>query len=232
MPDGEKYKKILELQTEWKNIGPIPQEMENEIWQRFRKPIDEFFEKKKIKSEEERLAREQNQKAKESLCAEAETICHSTDWRQTAERIKEMQKQWKTIGPIQRELENTYWHRFHAACETFFTRLKDFNKKQDAETETLVKRKMDLCFQAEIISGVEVSKKEEEERAEWQLKKLTENFWFRVIDEEDDNWDTRAQKLKELQKEWKEIGSIPNEKDRILWKRFQHACNFFFNRKR
>jgi hypothetical protein len=232
LPDSEKYKQIIELQNEWKNIGPIPKEMEDEVWKRFRKPIDEFFETKKIKTDAEKQVREQNQKEKERLCIEAEGLSLSSDWRTAGDRIKELQREWKKIGPIQRELENAIWHRFHAACETFFTRLKEFNAIQQTETDSLINRKLDLCFQAEIISGVEVSKKEEEERAEWQLKKLTENFWFRVIDEEDDNWDTRAQKLKEFQKEWKEIGTVPNEKDRILWKKFQHACNFFFNKKK
>jgi hypothetical protein len=230
--DAEKYKKIIELQAEWKKIGPVPKENEDEIWKRFRKHIDEFFENRKIKADEEKRNREDHEKTKEELCNIAESLSKSTEWGETSEQLKELQRKWKETGPGSREIENTLWRRFHAACETFFTRLKEFNAKQREDTEALLKRKLDICFQAEIISNVEVSKKEQEERAEWQLNKLTENFWFRVIDEDDDNWDARSQKLKDLQKEWKEIGPIPSDKDRILWKRFQNACNFFFNRKK
>jgi hypothetical protein len=229
--DDEKYKKIIELQADWKQIGPVPKEREDEIWKRFRKPIDEYFENKKTRTEEEKQTREKNQKAKEQLCVEAENLCNSTNWRETAEKIKGLQKQWKEIGPTQREIENSLWHRFHTACETFFSKLKDHNSKQKEETDEKLKEKIDICFRAEIISGVDVSKSEEEERAEWQLKKLSENFWFRVIDEDDNNHDSKAQKLKELQKLWKDIGPIPTDTDRILWRRFQRACNFFFSRK-
>jgi hypothetical protein len=229
---SEKYKKILDLQAEWKQIGPIPKEMEDEIWKRFRKPIDAFFEERKSKFEEEKHTREKNQKSKEDLCSKAELICNSNDWNETADKIKELQREWKQIGPAQREIENSLWQRFHAACETFFIRLKEFNQRQKNDINMLIQKKLDLCFQAEIITGMQVSKIEEEERAEWQLAKLAENFWFRVLDEDENNWDARAQKLKDLQKEWKEIGPIPSERDRLLWKRFQNACNFFFNSKK
>ncbi|MBN2533761.1 MAG: DUF349 domain-containing protein [Spirochaetales bacterium] len=228
IPGSEQFQTIVRVQEEWKKIGPIPKDKETELWYRFRKPIDEYFEKRNNQKEKQKKQMEQNKTLKEQLCIEAESLCNSSDWRETAARYKELQKKWKQIGLVEQVHEQALWHRFHAACDAFFERYKEYRDSHNKEKEKNLEKKLDLCFQAEIIAEVKLTKEEEEERAEWQLKKLTENFWFKILDKEADKWEDRAQKLMEMQKQWKEIGPVPSHMSEKIWKRFQGACNYFF----
>ena len=44
----------------------------------------------------------------------------STDWKETTDKLIELQKQWKAIGPVARKYSDDLWKMFTAACDTFF----------------------------------------------------------------------------------------------------------------
>lgn len=230
LPETEQFQTIVNAQEEWKKIGPVPRNKEKEIWHRFRKPINEYFKRRNNKKEKQKKTYEQNKTLKEQLCVEAESHCNSSDWRATAILFKELQKKWKYIGPVEQIHEQALWHRFHAACDAFFERYNEYRETLNKDREKNLEKKLDLCFQAEIIADIKLTKEEEEERAKWQLKKLTENFWYKIL--ETDKWEDKAQKLKEMQKQWKEIGPVPSHMSEKIWQRFQKACNYFFENRR
>src|SRR5207247_10567742 len=60
-----------------------------------------------------------------ALCEKAESLAESTNWIQTAEEIKRLQAEWKTIGAVSRGREKAIWERFRVACDRFFTRRHD-----------------------------------------------------------------------------------------------------------
>jgi len=45
------------------------------------------------------------------------------------------------------------------------------------------------------------------------------------------DWKEATSALIQLQKDWKEIGSVPRKYSDKVWKRFRKACDHFFNRK-
>ena len=61
---------------------------------------------------------------KEALIAEAEQLAQSTEWDKAAARIKQLQAEWKKIGPVRKNKSEVVWQRFRAACDTFFERYK------------------------------------------------------------------------------------------------------------
>ncbi|MBN2444146.1 MAG: DUF349 domain-containing protein [Spirochaetales bacterium] len=231
IPENEHYGTIIHVQEEWKKIGPVPRDMEDTIWKRFRKPIDLYFEKRTGQQAAAKSSKDHNKVLKENLCIEAEEMSTSSDWRNTTEKFKELQKKWKEIGPAERGEDQALWQRFRTACDAFFDRLNDYREGNKKEKEHNFEQKLDLCIQAEIISGIPLTKEQEEERAQWQLKKLSENFWFKVVDDSD-KWEDRAERIKELQREWKEIGPVSSSDSDKIWKRFQKACNYFFDNRR
>ena len=78
-----------------------------------------------------RRARE-NLAKKIALCERAEALADSTNWIQTADEIKALQAEWKTIGPVSRGQEKAIWERFRAACDRFFTRRHEDLAKRKA----------------------------------------------------------------------------------------------------
>ncbi len=119
---GPTANELKRLQAEWKAIGPVPRKQSDSIWKRFRKACDSFFERRKEHLGDLHKDREENLTAKVALCEKAEALQNSTDWAKGTETFKQMQIQWKTIGPVPRKHSETLWKRFRGACDRFFDR--------------------------------------------------------------------------------------------------------------
>ncbi len=138
---------IIGLQERWRKLGFASRKVNNELFARFRKACDDFFSQKAafFKKMKDELA--DNLSRKIALCEEAESLQDSTDWRATAERLTELQKQWKTIGTVAKKHSDAVWKRFIAACDHFFDRRKkDASSTHSAEHENL-RLKRDIIAQ-------------------------------------------------------------------------------------
>ena len=199
------FKGLQKLHDEWKEIGPVPNEKREEIWERFKdttakinKAHQDYFEG--LKDEQNN-----NFKAKVALCEKAEEIANENivshnDWDSKSNEIIELQKLWKTIGFATKKENNKVYERFRIACDLFFTNKRDFFKASKNVQNDNLQMKTELCLQAESLK----------DSNEW--KKTTEE-------------------LIQLQKKWKEIGPVPRKTSDIIWKRFRAACNEFFDKK-
>lgn len=115
---------IMKAQEEWKKIGFASRKANNTLFTRFRKRCDEFFAAKAEYFHNVKDEMAQNLEAKTSLCEQAEELMNSTDWKSTTDKLVELQKQWKTIGTVQKKYSDTIWARFMAACDHFFEQKK------------------------------------------------------------------------------------------------------------
>ncbi len=234
--DQERFERIKEAQAAWKEIGPGgTREMDDALWERFRKPIDAYFEVRKSRMGEERQAREENAKIKEDICVEAESLIGSQEWKATIEKIKVLQERWKATGPAPRESDRELWKRFRAACDAFFDRLKENSAKRDQERGGNLKRKTDLCFLVECMLSRPLTEEETRARREWERESLPglpiDLARFKLRDGPMD-WNEATEKVKTIQKEWKNIGPVPREISDALWERFHAACDGFFEERR
>ncbi len=211
--DQEKFDLIKKAQAEWKLIGPVEKDKADLIWERFRKPIDDFFDKRKLINKEENQHREENLGKKEELCQQAETLSESKDWKKTSEELKKLQASWKQIGPAARDKDKAIWMRFRSACDAFFSNMKDHYRQLDEKRSLNLNVKEDLCFQAERLAGFVEFKDNDTDSTQENGK----------------DWPLAAQSVKELQKKWKEVGPVPRSQSDELWQRFRMACDFIFD---
>ena len=84
----------------------------------------EFFTRRQEDLKERKHEWSDNLAKKEALIAEAEQLAQSTEWDKAAGRIKQLQAEWKKIGPVRKNKSEVVWQRFRAACDTFFERFK------------------------------------------------------------------------------------------------------------
>ncbi len=113
---------IKKLQAEWKTIGPVSRGQEKAIWERFRSACDKFFTRRHADLAERKTVWAANLAKKEALIARVESLAESTDWDATANEIKRIQNEWKTIGPVKKSRSEALWQKFRAACDLFFAR--------------------------------------------------------------------------------------------------------------
>ena len=113
---------LLEIQKVWKTIGFAPKKENNRIYERFRTACDKFFECKREFYAGMKSEMEHSLAVKLELCAEAETLSLSEDWKHATEELIALQERWKHTGPVSRRHSDAIWKRFRAACDKFFER--------------------------------------------------------------------------------------------------------------
>jgi hypothetical protein len=200
LADSTEWKETAEtikaLQEEWKGIGHVPKEQSDAIWQRFRGACDKFFERRKAHFAQMDDERAGNLKRQEALCVRVEALADSTDWKGAAEDIKAAQAEWKELGPAPKDQADAIWQRFRGACDKFFERRKAHFAQQDDERAANLKAKEGLCTLAEELAGLDG-----EARA------------------------ANADKVKQLEAQWKELGAVPRDDADAIWDRFRAACD-------
>lgn len=147
-----KTNEIIALQAKWKTIGFAPQKMNNKIFERFRAACDEFFKKKGefYKQVKENLST--NLEKKLALCEKAEQLKDSTEWKETAEKLAELQKEWKKIGPVAKKQSEVVWRRFIDACDYFFQQKNKVMSSQRSEEVANLETKQAIITELEAIS--------------------------------------------------------------------------------
>lgn len=145
-------KQILAVQAEWKTIGFTPRKVNAEIFDRFRKACDSFFQSKTayFKASREKLSA--NLAAKNALIEKAEALKESNDWTATTKKLVELQKEWKTIGPVAHKVSDAVWKRFNDACNYFFNRKSEVNAGQRKEEEANLELKKQVIAELETLA--------------------------------------------------------------------------------
>ncbi|MBR5399153.1 MAG: DUF349 domain-containing protein [Bacteroidales bacterium] len=158
------FNELQKLHEEWKEIGPVSKEQREEIWERFKaatskinKRHQDFFTNLK----EEQKA---NLKAKTELCELAEEIANnqaveSNQWNSLSKKMENLQAKWKSIGFASRKDNQKIYERFRAACDKFYNSKREFYSKFKDVMQENLKKKEDLCEQAEKIKDSEDWKK-------------------------------------------------------------------------
>ena len=122
--------KIQELQAEWRTIGFAPKKQNQAIYDEYRGVCEEFFKAKSAFYKDMRDMFSENLAKKRALIEKAEALKDSDAWQETSEALMELQKEWKTIGPVARKYSDEIWKKFTATCDEFF------NRKREAVKET------------------------------------------------------------------------------------------------
>jgi len=199
------FKLLQQYHEEWREIGPVPADKRDDIWNRFKDASDKINERRRDYYEEARVEQENNLMAKNALCDQAEKLVSTEitslkQWQDLTDQLNELQKLWRTIGPATKAKNDEIWHRFKGYIDSFFTQKKDFYNDIKEEQVHNYNVKLDLCVQAE------------------GLKSSME-------------WKKTTQELILLQEEWRKVGPVPRKYSDKLWKRFRTACDEFFQAK-
>jgi len=145
------------VRLRWKDIGSVPHEKSEEIWNEFCEQCDRL----QNRISEYYNGLEENRKEiaveKIKLCEEAEKIQSSTDWEKDAEKFKDLQKRWREVGFTAPDQEKKLYMRFRAACDVFFDARKEYYHQAKFERENVSSVKFQLCEEAKTIFDLSYS---------------------------------------------------------------------------
>jgi hypothetical protein len=162
--------KVIELQNQWKKIGPVAKEKNKEIWDEFRGFFDEYFTKKKAYFSEIKEEVNASAKLKKELLAKANELKFSDLWSETSRDLVGLQKKWKQIGHAGK-LEQKLWTDFRTACNEFFDKKNDYlANKDDIEAKN-------LSLKEELIATIKnFDPQKEVDKAREKLKDFSKQF--------------------------------------------------------
>ena len=126
--------KIQAMQSEWRTIGFAPKKYNQSIYDEYRTECDLFFHAKTAYFKSLRNELTANLEHKRALIDKVNELKNSEEWAATADAIRALQAEWKTIGPVARKYSDDLWKQFTAACDEFF------NAKREADKEKRARR--------------------------------------------------------------------------------------------
>ena len=202
---AESFKHLQLLHARWKEIGPIPKDQKEPVWERFKAATGQINDKYHNFFESLKKEQEDNLKVKEEICTKASGIADGeyksiSEWNTATKNIIDLQEEWKHSGTIPQKERNRIYKKFRASCDLFFDRKREFFKKMLEEQEKNLELKVQLCEKVEAIK-------------------------------DSTDWKVTTDKIISYQKEWKKIGPAPKKYSNKVWMRFRAACDTFFNNK-
>lgn len=143
----EATKKVLDLQSRWKETGFASRKNNAALYNRFRNVCDVFFKAKadyfhKIKDEYS-----ENLKKKTELCEKAESLAKEEKISSAVAEVQKLRDEWKKIGSAGRRHSDEIWNRFTAACNAVFDRRKAESGDRKKEETANLEAKRDVIAQ-------------------------------------------------------------------------------------
>ncbi|GAB3784387.1 DUF349 domain-containing protein [Nocardioides ungokensis] len=89
---------------------------------------------------------------KEKIVAEAEKLAEGTDWRNGANRLRELLEQWKALPRIDRASDDALWRRFSTARTSYTRRRKAHFSEQHEKRDAARVVKERLATEAESLA--------------------------------------------------------------------------------
>lgn len=157
---NQKTQEILAIQKKWETIGGVPRAKAKEVNKKFWAAFKAFFNAKGSffkKLDEERVA---NLRLKEDLVKQAIELKQSSNWEQTAEALKELQRKWKEVGPVPEKMREKIFQNFKEACDYFFEQRRTQFGKQDEEQRDNLHKKEEVCQALESLAETKTADRE------------------------------------------------------------------------
>ena len=196
------FSQLQALHQEWKETGPVAKDIREEIWAKFKEASTVINKKHQAYFEAIKAREEENLAKKTALCEQLEGF--ETEGLRTF-------ADWDAVTQKIKELQ-AEWKTVGFAPQKMNTAIFErFRQGCDAFFE-----KKNAFFKnlKEELNANLAKKKELVEKAE-ALTDSTE-------------WRSTGDALINLQRQWKEIGTVPRKYSEDLWKRFTAACDHFF----
>ena len=129
---GATTNKFVELQKEWKAIGPVAHKVSDAIWKRFNDACNYFFEQKNAANAGHRKEEEANLELKKGVIAELEKLVENAS-DDLLKSVRELQARWNEIGHVPYSKKEKMYRRYRELCDKIY----------DTLHETAGRRRMD-----------------------------------------------------------------------------------------
>lgn len=277
------FPQFRELQQEFKVVGDVGEQRNNDIWKKYKEAEEKFYDQLKVNKDLRDYDFKKNLEAKELIIEQAKKLTEGTDIVVAARLLQDLHAKWREIGPVAKEIREELWAKFKDVSAIINKRHQEYfeqRRQREQENETA---KTSLCEAIEAIDIDALKTYAQWEQAtktildlqqQWKAigfaaKKVNNALFdrFRAVCDkffeakaafyksvkenleenlrlktelcekaealsESSEWKKTTDALVKLQQDWKKVGAVPRKHSDAVWKRFQEACDKFFERKK
>ena len=196
------FQQVRDLQNEFKEIGEVPAPVAADLWKSYQDAVEKFYDQLKINKELRDYDFKKNLSEKELLVAEADKLRAEEDVITAFRRLQELHEQWRSIGPVPKEVREEIWGRFKDISSEINKRYQTFFEERKARERENELAKEALCERIE----------------SYEFDKLSTYA----------AWDEMTKLIIAAQEDWKKIGYASRKSNNALFARFRETCDKFF----
>ncbi|MDR1129905.1 MAG: DUF349 domain-containing protein [Prevotellaceae bacterium] len=201
----EAFSQLQQYHDAWREIGPVPREHRDRIWERFKEASYKLNKKHQAYFEQLKQERQHNVKMKIDLCERLEKLNQREfksmkEWQRASDELSNILEEWKAIGFVPKKENSEIYSRLKKSRDEFFSKRRMSYRSQKKETIANLRLKKELCEKAKALK-------------------------------DSSDWEETTEIFVELQRQWKETGPVPRKYSNSIWNEFRDACDTFFKRK-
>jgi hypothetical protein len=199
-------KELNEIHQEYKELGPVPQENQEEIWLRLKAATDAIYVNKRNFEQQRHSQEAANLALKKELIPTIQALENFSsdsiqEWNKQSEKIVAIKDAWSKIGAVDKDKSNGVDKLFWASFKGFFAKKAVFYQQLDSIRTVNQERKEALIAKAEALLETE-------------------------------DIEQAINTVKRLQAEWKLIGQTPKKVNEVIYTKFRTTCDALFEKRR
>ncbi len=191
--------RFLEVKSKWLKTGPVDKDFQDKINEDFQEISDGFFLRRRAFFEEKNRQIDEKINQLQSYVDLVHQLRKSGDFDVAVERVKEIQKEWKTVLGLPPKKQSQLWKAFKKANDMFFD---SYNRSKGI----VVKPKIDPRVE--------------------EMQQMTSELEGMFADQA--NMQKTADLAKAHLMKWKDLSAKVKMVDRNLSERFRNVCDKIF----
>ena len=190
---------FLEVKSKWLKTGPVDRDFQQDLNQQFQEISDGFFLRRRSYFEEKNRIIDEKINQLQSYVDLVHQLRKAGDWDNSVEKVKEIQKDWKTVLGLPPKKQSQLWKAFKKANDMFFD---SYNRAKGI----VVKPRIDPRVE--------------------EMQQMTYELETKFKDQP--NMQKTAELAKAHLMKWKDLSTKVKMVDRNLSERFRNVCDKIF----
>lgn len=191
-------KEINTLFIEFKHLPKCSKEQDDEMFDEFKEIKIQANKKIDTHFKEIKASFENRKIKKEEIISKAKKLLESKNMKDAGKEMDILFEEWKKVGFAGKEIDDALWKEFSEVRKEFFTKRKQYFENMKIVIEERANKKQELIK---------------------KIKYITSEAYFTPEE---------IKQIKDIQKEFNDIGFAGKEKDQELYEQMQGAIRKYF----
>ena len=188
-----------DLMDDWKAAGRSDEATDDALWAEFSELRQQFYDNRSAYLANLDEERAKAKELKEELIERAKEINALENFNEKTTKMTALMDEWKKSGHAGKIDEEELWQRFNTERKAFYASRNEYYENRNKQFAEKAAAKKDILAQAKLNLA----------RSEFT--------------------DEEVESMKELRKQWKEVGYCGKNNEEPLWEEFNSTMNTYFD---